>query len=147
MAKQAPESPEAAKTRKLRELREADEAQRRAQGIWGTYSVAEIAHPDTKSLFVLRCRGRDAPELAKEVRTRSALVSAEDHQALVAWIAKRPFAEFRSRLVAWNLSDAEAKRIFKSHIDAAREKGATVVNPVPAPAPAPAPEETPTSAA
>jgi len=146
MAKQAPESPEAAKTRKLRELREADEAQRRAQGIWGTYSVAEIAHPDSKSLFVLRCRGRDAPDLAKEARTRSALVSAEDHQALVVWIAKRPFAEFRSRLVAWNLSDAEAKRIFKSHIDTAREKGTTVVNPAPAPA-APAPEETPTPAA
>jgi hypothetical protein len=146
MAKQAPESPEAAKTRKLRELREADEAQRRAQGIWGGYSVAEIAHADTKSLFVLRCRGRDAPDLAKEARTRSALVSAEDHQALVAWIAKRPYAEFRSRLVAWNLSDAEAKRIFKSHIEAARANGTIVVNRAPAAA-APAPEETPTPAA
>ena len=78
--------------------------------------------------------------------TRSALVSPEDHQAFVVWIAKRPFADFRSRLVAWNLSDAEAKRIFKAHIDGAREKGTTVINPAPA-APAPAPEETPTPAA
>ncbi len=131
MAKQAPESAEAAKTRKLRELREADEAQRRARGIWGTYSVAEISHPDSNSMFVMRCRSRDAPDLAKEARTRSALVSAEDHQALVGWIARRPFAEFRSRLVAWNLSDGEAKRIHRSHIDEARTKGASVVNPLP----------------
>jgi len=138
MAKQAPESAEAAKTRKLRELREADEAQRRAQGIWGAYSVAEIAHPDSNSVFLLRTRGRDAPDIAKEARTRSALVSADDHQALIAWIAKRAFAEFKTRLVAWNLSDAEAKRIYKSRIDEARSKGLSVVNPEPAPAPTPA---------
>ena len=143
MAKPPPESAEAAKTRKLRELREADEAQRRAQGIWGAYSVAEIAHPDSKSIFVLRCRGRDTPDLVKEARTRSALVSLEDHQALLAWIAKRPFADFRARLVAWRLSDAEAKRIYKSHIENARAAGTSVVNPERAPAPAPAPEQTP----
>jgi len=128
MAKPPPESAEAAKTRKLRALREADEAKRRAEGIWGAYGVAEIAHPDTKSIFVLRCRGRDAPDLAKEARTRSALVSADDHQALVAWIEKKPYAEFRSRLVAWNLSDSEAKRIYRSHIEAARAGGTSVVN-------------------
>jgi hypothetical protein len=139
MAKQAPETAEAAKTRKLRELREADEAQRRSQGIWGAYSVAEIAHPESKSVFVLRCRGRDAPDLAKEAKTRSALVSPDDHQALVAWIAKRPFADFRSRLVAWNLSDAEAKRIHKRRIEEARGSGMSVVNPQPAPAPADTP--------
>ena len=137
MAKQAPETAEAAKLRKLRELREADEAQRRAQGIWGAYSVAEVAHFDSNSVFVLRCRGRDAPDLAKEVRVRSALVPAEDHQALVEWIARRPFAEFRSRLVAWNLSDAEAKRVHRSRIEEARAKGMSVVNPAPAAAPAP----------
>jgi hypothetical protein len=138
MAKQAPESSEAAKTRKLRELREADEAQRRAQGTWGAYSVAEIAHPDSKSIFVLRCRGRDAPDLAKEARVRSTLVSLEDHQALQTWIEKRPFADFHSRLVAWNLSDAEAKRIYKTHIDTARAGGTTVINVAPAAAPQPA---------
>ena len=138
MAKQAPETAEAAKTRKLRELREADEARRRAQGTWGAYSVAEISHPESKSVFLLRCRGRDAPDLAKEAKTRSALVSPDDHQALVAWIAKRPFADFRSRLVAWNLSDAEAKRILKTRIDEARTGGMSVVNPQPSPAPAPA---------
>jgi hypothetical protein len=128
MAKAPPESAEAAKTRKLRELREADEAQRRARGIWGAYSVAEIAHPDSSAIFVLRCRGRDTPDIAKEARTRSALVPAEDHAALVAWIAKRPFTDFRSRLVAWSLSDAEAKRVLKAHIAAARANGTTVVN-------------------
>jgi hypothetical protein len=138
------ESAEAAKTRKLRELREADEAQRRSQGIWGTYSVAEISHPASKSVFLLRCRGRDAPDLAKEARTRSALVPPEDHQALVDWIAKRPFADFRSRLVAWNLSESEAKRLHKSRIAEARAGGMSVVNPQPAP-PAPA-EQTPTAA-
>lgn len=132
MAKQAPESPEAAKTRKLRELREADEATRRAQGIWGVYSVAEIAHPPSKSVFVLRCRGREAPEPAKEAKTRSTLVSPEDHQALAEWLVRRPFAEYRSRLVAWNLSDAEAKRIHRTRIDEARADGTNVVNPMPA---------------
>ena len=145
MAKPVPESAEAAKTRKLRELREADEAQRKSQGIWGTYSVAEIAHPESKSVFLLRCRGRDAPDLAKEARSRSALVPAEDHQALVDWIAKRPFADFRSRLVAWNLSEAEAKRVFTTRVDEARTSGTSVVNPQPAAA-APKPEETPTAA-
>jgi hypothetical protein len=138
MAKQAPETAEAAKMRKLRELREADEAQRRAQGTWGGYGVAEISHPESKSVFLLRCRGRDAPDLAKEVRARSALVPAEDHQALVEWIAKRPFADFRSRLVAWNLSEAEAKRVHKTRIAEARAGGMSVVNPQPQPAPAPA---------
>ena len=133
MAKQAPESAEAAKTRKLRELREADEAQRRAQGIWGIYGVAEISHPDSNAVFVLRCRGRETPDLAKEVRTRSVLITPEDHQALVEWIAKRPYAEFRTRLVAWNLSDAEAKRVYRTRIDTARAGGAAVVNPQPAP--------------
>ena len=136
MAKPPPESAEAAKTRKLRELREADEAQRRARGVWGAYSVAEIAHPDTKSIFVLRCRGRDSPDIAKEARVRSALVLLEDHQALLAWIAKRPFADFRSRLVAWSLSDAEAKRIYRSHIETARAEGTSVVNAERVPAPA-----------
>ncbi|HEY7608268.1 MAG TPA: hypothetical protein VIF14_03475 [Alphaproteobacteria bacterium] len=136
MAKQAPESAEAAKTRKLRELREADEAQRRAQGIWGNFSVAEISHPESNAVFVLRCRGRDAPEIAKEVRTRSALISPEDHQAFTEWVARRPYVEFRSRLVAWNLSDAEAKRVHRTRIDQARAGGAAVVNPQPAPAPA-----------
>jgi|SRR6185295_3717443 len=143
MAKQAPESSEAAKTRKLRELREADEAQRRAQGIWGAYSVAEIAHPASKSAFVLRCRGRDAPDLAKEARVRSTLVSPEDHQALLAWIEKRPFADFHSRLVAWNLSDAEAKRIYKTHIESARAGGTTVINVPTATAAAAQPAATP----
>lgn len=132
MAKPAPETAEAAKTRKLRELREADEAARRAQGIWGAYSVAEISHLETKSVFVLRCRGRDAPDPAKEAKTRSALVSPEDHQALLEWVARRPFAEFRSRLIAWNLSDAEAKRVHRSRIETARAVGTTVVNPAPA---------------
>ena len=141
MAKQAPETADAAKLRKLRELREADEAQRRAQGIWGGYSVAEISHPDSNSVFLLRCRGRDAPDLAKEARARSALVPAEDHVALVEWIAKRPFADFRSRLVAWNLSEAEAKRIHKTRIAEARAGGLSVVNPQPQPAPAPVPTQ------
>ena len=138
MAKKPPETAEAAKTRKLRELREADEAARRARGIWGAYSVAEISHPNTKSVFVLRCRGRDAPDPAKEARTRSALVSAEDHQALIDWVARRPFAEFRARLVAWNLSDSEAKRIHRTRIAEARAGGTSVVNPA-APASATAP--------
>lgn len=139
MAKQAPETAEAAKLRKLRELREADEAQRRSQGIWGAYSVAEISHADSKSAFLLRCRGRDAPDLAKEARARSALVPAEDHQALVEWIAKRPFADFHSRLIAWNLSEAEAKRILKSRIEEARAGGLSVVNPQPKPVPVASP--------
>ena len=139
MAKQAPETAEAAKLRKLRELREADEAQRRSRGIWGAYSVAEISHPASNSVFLLRCRGRDAPDLAKEARARSALVPAEDHQALVEWIAKRPFADFRSRLIAWSLSEAEAKRILKSRIEESRAGGLSIVNPQPQPVPAPAP--------
>jgi len=85
------------------------------------------------------CRGRDAPDLVKEARARSALVPAEDHLALVEWIAKRPFADFRSRLVAWNLSEAEAKRIHKTRIAEARASGISVVNPQPQPAPVPAP--------
>jgi hypothetical protein len=139
------ESAEAAKTRKLRELREADEAQKKSQGTWGIYSVAEISHPDSKSVFFLRCRGRDAPDLAKEARARSTLVPPDDHQALVDWIAKRPFADFRSRLVVWNLSESEAKRIHKSRMEEARASGLSVVNPQPVAA-AVAPERTPTAA-
>ena len=137
MAKKAAESPEAAKTRKLRELREADEAKRRAEGIWGALSVAEISHPESKSVFVMRCRGREAPDPAKEARTRSTLVAPEDHKALIEWLGRHPLTEFRSRLIAWNLSDQEAKRIRLARIDENRSGGLEVVNPA-APAPAPA---------
>jgi hypothetical protein len=65
-------------------------------------------------------------------------MSPEDHQALVEWVARRPYAEFRSRLVAWNLSDAEAKRIHRTRIDEARAGGTAVVNPQSAPATTPA---------
>ena len=71
MAKKAAESPEAAKTRKLRELREADEAKRRAEGIWGALSVAEISHPESKSVFVMRCRGREVPKRQVLLELRS----------------------------------------------------------------------------
>jgi len=136
MAKKPTESAAASKTRKLRELREADEAKRRAEGIWGALSVGEILHPASNSVFVLRCRGRDAPDLAKEAKTRSPLVAAEDHKALVTWLGQRPFTDFTARLVAWNLSDQEAKRVWQSHIDDSRARGVTIVN---ATATAPAP--------
>lgn len=129
MAKKPAEPAEVVKTRKLRELREADEAKRKADGVWGALAVGEIAHPASKSVFVLRCRGRDAPDLAKEIKTRSPLVAAEDHKALIEWLGQRPVTEFQSRLVAWNLSDSEAKRIRQARIDENRTKGLRVVNP------------------
>lgn len=133
MAKKPAESATQSKTRKLRELREADEAKRRADGTWGTLSVAEIVHTATNAAFVLRCRGRDAPDPAKEAKTRSALVSGDDHKALVAWIGQRGIAEFGSRLVAWNLSEQEAKRMWQARIDEHRARGATIVNVLAAP--------------
>ncbi|MGH7003630.1 MAG: hypothetical protein ACREIP_06750, partial [Alphaproteobacteria bacterium] len=100
--------------------------------------VGEIVHTNSNSVFVLRCRGREAPDPAKEAKTRSPLVAAEDHKALVEWLGQRPLAEFRSRLVAWNLSDQEAKRIRLSRIDENRASGLQVVNPaVPVPVAAP----------
>lgn len=128
MAKKPAESATESKTRKLRELREADEAKRRADGTWGVLSVAEIVHPATNAAFVLRCRGREAPDPAKEAKTRSALVSGEDHKALVAWIGQRGIAEFSARLVAWNLSEQEAKRVWQARIDESRANGVTIVN-------------------
>jgi hypothetical protein len=134
MAKKPAESATETKTRKLRELREADEAKRRADGTWGTLSVAEIVHPASNAVFVLRTRGRDAPDPAKEVKTRSALVSGEDHKALVAWVGQRGIAEFQARLVGWNLSEQEAKRMWHARIEENRARGVTVVNAATAPA-------------
>ena len=134
MAKKPAESATQTKTRKLRELREADEAKRRADGTWGTLSVAEIVHDGTNAAFVLRCRGREAPDPVKEVKTRSALVSGEDHKALIAWIGQRPLSECRSRLVGWSLSEEEAKRVWQTHINEARARGVTIVNTGAAPA-------------
>ena len=128
MAKKPAEPASVTKTRKLRELREADEAKRRAEGIWGALSVGEFVHTASNSVFVLRCRGRDAPDPAKEAKTRSPLVAAEDHKALVEWLGQRKPEEFTSRLVAWNLSDQEAKRVWQARIDENRARGATVVN-------------------
>jgi len=128
MAKKPAESATQSKTRKLRELREADEAKRRADGTWGALSVAEIVHTATNAAFVLRCRGREAPDPAKEAKTRSALVSGEDHKALVAWIGQRAPAEFHARLIAWSLSEQEAKRVLQTRIDESRGRGVTIVN-------------------
>ena len=129
MAKKPQESAEAAKTRKLRELREANEAARRAKGLWGLLGVGEIEHPTSKTVFVMCVRGRDAPDPAKHVRARSPLVPADDYPALVEWLNRRPLAEYRSRLVAWDLSDQEAKRIRTERIDAVRAAGSEVINP------------------
>lgn len=129
MAKKPAESAEVVKTRKLRELREADEAKRRADGVWGAFGVGEIVHSSSKTVFVLRCRGRDAPDPAKEAKTRSPLVAAEDHKALVEWLGQRPLAEFQTRLVAWSLSDQEAKRVRQARIDENRATGMQIVNP------------------
>jgi hypothetical protein len=128
MAKKPQVPAEVAKTQRLRELRQADEAERRSRGVWGTASVGEIQHAASKSAFVLCYRGREAPDPAKQVQIRSSLVSSADQNALIEWLGRWPLAEFNSRIVAWSLSNAEAKRIRVARIEEMRAVGTDIVN-------------------
>lgn len=127
------------KAAKLRALRLADEASKRDSGAWGEYAVREVTHRPTGAVFVHWWKGKAGPKFVKPPRPPGLL--AAEHQAYVAWLGAAPADQFSQRIVAWNLSKAEAERIKAERLAAHSEAGAAVINAQPAPEEAAAPAE------
>lgn len=118
------------KTQRLCALRLAREAALKEAGTWGEMTVGEIVHEATRSVFVQLWKGQRRPDPLAEGAVRSAGVPMAEWTAVVAWVNARKSTGFRQRIVAWDLSADEARRIAEARIDELRAAGYTVINPV-----------------
>lgn len=134
--REAPASKDQANMRskidKLRTLRLEDVAARQAAGIWGEISVWDIKHQPTGDVFVQLWKGRSAPDLLKLPAKRVAAKWAIEHQQLAEWLMRHKLAGFEPVLVAWDLSEPEARRVQQARIAEHRAGGRGVANPRPA---------------
>jgi hypothetical protein len=130
MNKKAKQETGADKAERLRALRLAHEATRREAGVWGQMTVGEIRHEASNSVFMQVWKGQRRPDPFGEGGSRRAGASAAEWSALLEWIAERNSPEFSQRIVAWDLSAAEARRVLKARIEEHQAVGLHVTNPL-----------------
>lgn len=116
------------KIEKLRALRLEDITARQAAGTWGEMSVWEITHQPTGEIFIPLWKGRTAPELAGLPGKRTAAKWAAEHQLLTNWLLRHRLAGFEVAMIAWDLSEAEARRTQQARIAACQADGRIVTN-------------------
>ena len=131
MGHKAKPSQEDKKTERLRALRLAHEASRREAGTWGDMTVGEIVHDASHSAVVQVWKGQRRPDPFEG--RRCAGVTADEWMALVAWVTAHKSVGFQKRIVAWDLSADEARRIAQTRIAEFQAQGYTVINPAAAP--------------
>lgn len=117
------------KTQRLCALRLAREAALKEAGTWGDMMVGEILHEASRSVFVQQWKGQRRPDPLAEGAVRAAGVSPAEWMAMIAWVNARRSTGFRQRIVAWDLSADEARRIAAARIAELRAAGYTVINP------------------
>jgi hypothetical protein len=117
------------KIEKLRALRLENTAARQAAGIWGEMSVWEVTHRPSGEIFVHLSKGRAEPDLVKLPGKRMTAKWATEQQQIADWLVKHKLAGFELALVAWDLSEAEARRFQRARIAEHRSGGQNVVNP------------------
>jgi hypothetical protein len=127
MGQKAKPTPEDKKTERLRALRLAQEASRREAGTWGEMTVGEILHDASHSAVVQVWKGQRRPDPFEG--KRSVGVPADEWLALLAWVNARKAVGFQKRIVAWDLSADEARRIAQARTAELQAQGYTVVNP------------------
>jgi hypothetical protein len=116
------------KIEKLRALRLEDMAARQAAGTWGEMSVWEVTHRPTGEILVQLWKGRTEPDLAKLPGKRTAAKWAAEQQQLVDWLMKHKRAGFELAMIAWDLSEAEARKTQQARIAEHRSGGRAVAN-------------------
>ena len=120
----------AAKTENLRALRLAQEASSKEAGTWGEMTVGEIMHEDSRSAFVQLWKGSLRPDPFDDGLTRRPSPRGPEWPAVIAWVNARKAIGFSRRIVAWNLSAVEARKIVEARIATLMAAGYTVINPV-----------------
>jgi hypothetical protein len=127
MGQKVKPSTEDKKTERLRALRLAQEAARREAGIWGDMAVGEIVHDASHSAVVQVWKGQRRPDPFEGRRTAG--MPADEWLALLAWVNARKAIGFQQRIVAWDLSADEAKRVARTRVAELQAQGYTVLNP------------------
>jgi hypothetical protein len=123
---QAAKSPTTARDR-LRQQRLAHEQAQKDAGVWGDIAVGEITR-DNK-VFLHHWKGHASPGLYALAAKRPREMTAPEHEALVAWLKSGAYEGFAQKLVAWNITEAEALRVKAEHLARHRENGLDPVNP------------------
>jgi hypothetical protein len=118
--------PNAARDR-LRQKRLAHEQAQRDAGIWGDMVVGEITREN--KVFMHHWKGHALSELFTLVGKRPREMTAPEHAALVAWLKSAAYEGFTQKLVAWNITEAEALRVKSEHLAKHRSDGREVINP------------------
>ena len=114
---------------RLRGLRLAHEAARKDAGTWGDQMVGEIAHDASGTVYVQIWKGRRRPDPLLGSSARAAGVPSLDLPALAAWLKSTGENGFSRRVVASDLSKAEAQRIKATRIAENSAAGLKVINP------------------
>lgn len=111
----------------LRQKRLAHEQAQKDAGVWGDMAVAQIMREN--EVFIHYWKGTAVAGLSALASKRPREMTAPDHEALVAWLKSGAFDGFKQKLIAWNISEAEAIRIKSEHVEKHRSNGLLVVNP------------------
>jgi hypothetical protein len=117
------------KIERLRRQRLADEAARKSAGTWGDRMVGELQHAASGTVYVQVWKGSRRPDLLLGAATRAPQVPSTDMAALTAWLKAKDEAGFTRRMIACDLSAAEAQRVKDARIAANRAAGVVVINP------------------
>lgn len=119
-----------AKADRLRSLRLAREASRREAGTWGEVTVGEILHEASRSVFMQMWKGQRRPDPFGEGKPLRAGASAAEWAAMMAWVGERNSPDFTQRIVGWDLSAAEARRVLESRVAEHEAAGYAVTHPL-----------------
>ena len=118
------------KADRLRALRLAHEAARREAGTWGDLMVGEILHQASRSVFMQVWKGQHRPDPFGDGKPRRAGASAAEWSAMMAWVNERNSPDFRQRIVAWDLSAAEERKVLEARIAEHEAAGYAVTKPM-----------------
>src|SRR5258708_39700728 len=99
------------KIERLRRQRLAHEAMRKSAGTWGDRTVGEIRHVASGTVYVQVWKGSRQPDLLAGAASRAPQVPIADWPALTVWLKAKDESGFTRRVIACDLSTAEAQRI------------------------------------
>lgn len=133
MSKKPKQQSDQDKADRLRALRLERERALREAGTWGEVTVGEILHQASRSVFMQVWKGQRRPDPFEEGGARRAGASSAAWGAMLAWVEERNGPEFSQRVVAWDLSAAEARKVLEARVAEHVAAGYTVTGPVDTP--------------
>lgn len=112
---------------RLQQKRLAHEQAQKDAGIWGDMTVAQITREN--KVFMHHWKGNAITDLLALAGKRPREMTTLEHEALVAWLKSCAYDGFTQKLVAWNINEAEARRVKSEQIERYRSDGFEVINP------------------